>query len=163
DSIVRDLVRAAEIMVEEEKRAEVRDRAAAAAEERLLSVLLPGGTSEGRERMRRLLNAGELDGREAEIAVRDEPNGSIPMPGMEETGMNRQEMFRRIMPERRVKRRVTVKEARRLLEDEEAMALIDKDAVSSEAVRRAEEMGIVFIDEIDKIAGGERQGTSDVS
>src|SRR5690606_15598911 len=74
-----------------------------------------------------------------------------------------QDMFRRFMPERRLRRKVPVAEARRLLEDEEASALIDKDAVSGEAVRRAEEMGIVFIDEIDKIAGGERQGTGDVS
>ena len=163
DSIVRDLVRAAEVMVEEEKRAEVRDRAAAAAEERLLDVLLPGGSAEGRERMRRLLKDGELEERVVEIEVRDEPTVTIPMPGMEEAGMNLQEMFRRFMPDRRVRRRVTVREARRILEDEEASALIDKDAVASEAVRRAEEMGIVFIDEIDKITGGERQGGADVS
>ncbi len=162
DSIVRDLVRAAEVMVEEEKRAEVRDRAAAAAEERLLGVLLPGGSAEGRERMRRLLQGGELDERVVEIEVRDEPNVSIPLPGMEEAGMNLQDMFRRFMPERRVKRRVTVREARRILEDEEAGALIDREAVSSEAIRRAEETGIVFIDEIDKIAGGDKVG-GDVS
>ena len=163
DSIVRDLVRAAEVMVEEEKRAEVRDRAAAAAEERLLGVLLPGGSAEGRERMRRLLQGGELDERVVEIEVRDEPNVSIPLPGMEEAGMNLQDMFRRFMPERRVKRRVTVREARRILEDEEAGALIDREAVSSEAIRRAEETGIVFIDEIDKIAGGDKVGGGDVS
>jgi len=151
------------VMVEEEKRAEVRDRAAAAAEERLLDVLLPGGSAEGRERMRRLLKDGELEERVVEIEVRDEPTVTIPMPGMEEAGMNLQEMFRRFMPDRRVRRRVTVREARRILEDEEASALIDKDAVASEAVRRAEEMGIVFIDEIDKITGGERQGGADVS
>src|SRR5690554_8117459 len=161
DSIVRDLVRAAEVMVEEEKRAEVRDRAAAAAEERLLGVLLPGGSAEGRERMRRLLREGELEERVVEVEVRDEPTVTIPMPGMEEAGMNLQDMFRRFMPERRVRRRVTVREARRLLEDEEAGALIDREAVSSEAIRRAEETGIVFIDEIDKIAGGDKVGGGD--
>ncbi len=163
DSIVRDLVRAAELMVEEEKRAEVKERAAAAATERLLDVLLPGGSGEGRDRMRSLLASGELDERMVEIEVKDEPNVTIPMPGMEETGMNLQDMFRRFMPEKRVKRKVSVKEARRLLEDEEAGHLIDRDAVAGEAVRRAEEMGIVFIDEIDKIAGGDRQGSGDVS
>ncbi|HZW99236.1 MAG TPA: AAA family ATPase, partial [Trueperaceae bacterium] len=69
DSIVRDLVRAAEVMVEEEKRAEVRDRARAAAEERLLEVLLPGGGAEGRERMKRLLESGGLEERIVEIEV----------------------------------------------------------------------------------------------
>src|SRR5690554_2808935 len=116
DSIVRDLVRAAELMVEEEKRAEVKDRARAAAEERLLDVLLPGGSQEGRERMQRLLADGGLEERIVEIEVKDEPNVAIPMPGMEETGMNLQDMFRRFMPEKRVKRKVTVKQARRLLE-----------------------------------------------
>ncbi len=163
DSIVRDLVRAAELMVEEEKRAEVKDRARAAAEERLLDVLLPGGSQEGRERMQRLLADGGLEERIVEIEVKDEPNVAIPMPGMEETGMNLQDMFRRFMPERRVKRKVTVKQARRLLEDEEAGQLIDRDAVSGEAVRRAEETGIVFIDEIDKIAGEDRTSSADVS
>src|SRR5690606_537927 len=163
DSIVRDLVRAAEVMVEEEKRAEVRDRARAAAEERLLEVLLPGGGAEGRERMKRLLEGGGLEERIVEIEVKDEPNVAIPMPGMEETGMNLQDMFRRFMPEKRVKRKVTVKQARRLLEDEEAGQLIDREAVSGEAVRRAEETGIVFIDEIDKIAGDDRTSSGDVS
>ena len=163
DSIVRDLVRAAEVMVEEEKRAEVRDRARAAAEERLLEVLLPGGGAEGRERMKRLLESGGLEERIVEIEVKDEPNVAIPMPGMEETGMNLQDMFRRFMPEKRVKRKVTVKQARRLLEDEEAGQLIDREAVSGEAVRRAEETGIVFIDEIDKIAGDDRTSSGDVS
>ncbi len=163
DSIVRDLVRAAEVMVEEEKRAEVKDRARAAAEERLLEVLLPGGGAEGRERMRRLLESGGLEERVVEIEVKDEPNVAIPMPGMEETGMNLQDMFRRFMPEKRVKRKVTVKQARRLLEDEEAGQLIDRDAVSGEAIRRAEDNGIVFIDEIDKIAGDDRTSSGDVS
>ncbi|HZJ08941.1 MAG TPA: ATP-dependent protease ATPase subunit HslU [Trueperaceae bacterium] len=163
DSIIRDLVRAAEVMVEEEKKAEVMGRASGFAEERLLDALLPGGSSEGRERMKRLLASGELDERTVEIEVKEEAPAAMPMPGMEEAGMNIQEMFKRFMPEKKVRRKTTVKEARRLLENEEADKLIDKDQVTSEAVHRAETMGIVFIDEIDKIAGGERASSGDVS
>src|SRR5690606_20417660 len=163
DSIVRDLVRAAEVMVEEEKKAEVMGRASVFAEERLLDALLPGGSSEGRDRMKRLLSAGELDERTVEIEVKEEAPAAMPMPGMEEAGMNIQEMFKRFMPEKKVKRKTSVKEARRLLENEEADKLVDKDQVTSEAVHRAETMGIVFIDELDKIAGGDKSSSGDVS
>ncbi len=163
DSIVRDLVRASEMMVEEEMKAEVMDRARAAAQDVLLDALLPGGSSEGRDRMRRLLNAGELDERFVEIEVAEEAPAAMPMPGMEEVGLNLQDMLKRFMPEKRVKRKTTVKDARRLLENQEADRLIDKEAVAREAVQRAETMGIVFIDEIDKVAGGERGSGPDVS
>ena len=163
DSIVRDLVRASELMVEEEMKAEVMDRARAEAQEALLDALLPGGSSEGRDRMRRLLLAGELDERLVEIEVDEEPPAAMPMPGMEEAGFNLQDMFKRFMPDKKVKRKATVKDARRLLENQEANRLIDKEAVAREAVHRAETMGIVFIDEIDKVAGGERGSGPDVS
>jgi len=163
DSIVRDLVRASEVLVEDEMKQRVMNRAKVAAEERLLDALLPGGSSEGRDRMKRLLAAGELDERTVEIEVKEEPPPSMPMPGMEEAGMNLQDMFKRFMPEKKIKRKASVKDARRILENEEADRLIDKDEVASEAVRRAETMGIVFIDEIDKIAGNERGAGADVS
>ena len=163
DSIVRDLVRASEVMVEDEMKQRVMNRAKVAAEERLLDALLPGGSSEGRDRMKRLLAAGELDERMVEIEVKEEPPPAMPMPGMEEAGMNLQDMFKRFMPEKKVRRKASVKDARRILENEEAERLIDKDEVTSEAVRRAETMGIVFIDEIDKIAGNERGAGADVS
>ena len=163
DSIVRDLVRASEVMVEDEMKQRVMNRAKAAAEERLLDALLPGGSSEGRDRMKRLLAAGELDERTVEIEVKEEAPPAMPLPGMEEAGMNLQDMFKRFMPEKKVRRKASVKDARRILENDEAERLIDKDEVSSEAVRRAETMGIVFIDEIDKIAGNERGGGADVS
>ncbi len=163
ESIVRDMVRSATAMVEAEKKEEVRGRAAAAAKERLLDALLPGGTSEGRERMRALLEKGGLDERTVEIEVADEKPAGVMMPGMEEMGLNLQDMLSSFMPQRKVKRKLSVREARRVLEDEEADRLIDHDAVGREAVYRAENMGIVFIDEIDKIAGSEGMGGSDVS
>ncbi|MFA5552021.1 MAG: ATP-dependent protease ATPase subunit HslU [Trueperaceae bacterium] len=163
DSIVRDLVHAAAAMVEAEKRDEVMGRARKLAEERLLDVLLPGGASESRERMRALLRNGDLEDRMVEIEVKDEAPSNIPMPGMEEAGLNLQEMFKRFMPEKKSRRKVSVRDARRLLENEEADGLIDHDAVTHEAVDRAETLGIVFIDEIDKVAGNDRMGGGDVS
>ncbi len=163
EGIVRDLVRSATAMVEAEKKEEVRGSARAAAKERLLDALLPGGTTEGRERMRALLDAGDLDERTVEIEVKDEKSAGVAMPGMEEMGLNLQDMLSNLMPQRRVKRSVHVRDARRILEEEEADRLIDHDAVGREAVYRAENMGIVFIDEIDKIAGSEGTSGGDVS
>jgi ATP-dependent HslUV protease ATP-binding subunit HslU len=163
EGIVRDLVRSATAMVEAEKKEDVRGSARAAAKERLLDALLPGGTTEGRERMRALLDAGELDERTVEIEVKDEKPAGVMMPGMEEMGLNLQDMLSNLMPQRHVKRSVQVRDARRILEDEEADRLIDHDAVGREAVYRAENMGIVFIDEIDKIAGSEGTSGGDVS
>jgi ATP-dependent HslUV protease ATP-binding subunit HslU len=163
EGIVRDLVRSATAMVEAEKKEEVRESARAAAKERLLDALLPGGTTEGRERMRVLLDAGSLDERSIEIEVADEKPAGVTMPGMEEMGLNLQDMLSNLMPQRRVKRTVPVRDARRILEDEEANRLIDHDAVGRDAVYRAENMGIVFIDEIDKIAGSEGTSGGDVS
>ncbi len=169
DSIVRDLVDMAVKLVREDAMTRVAGRAKDAAEDRLLDALLPGTRDDDgrdtRQRFRKMLREGELDDRDVEIDVAAPTVGVEIMapPGMEETGMNLQDMFRRFMPEKRVKRKVTVKQARRLLEDEEAGQLIDRDAVSGEAVRRAEETGIVFIDEIDKIAGDDRASSADVS
>lgn len=164
DSIVRDLVQAAYAMVEEEKREAVRARAEQAAEERLLEVLLPGGTLEGREKMRELLRAGKLEDRTVEIEVKDErPNVGVMIPGMEEMGMSLQDMLSSVIPKRRIKRRTTVREARKILQSEEAEKLIDYDEVTREAVYRAENYGIVFIDEIDKIAADDSSRGADVS
>lgn len=110
-----------------------------------------------RELLLERLRNGALDDREVEISVRD--GGTMPMmqvfsnSGMEEMGMNLQELFGRMMPQRRKQRRVTVAEARKLLVEEEAQELIDMDAVTRRAIERVENMGIVFLDEIDKIAG----------
>ena len=162
ESIARDLVQASYVMVEEEKKEQVLDRAAKAAEEKILDYLLPGGTQEGRDKMRTLLNAGQLEDRVIEIEVKDERPGISMMPGMEEMGMNLQDMLSNFVPQKTVKRKSSVKEARKALQGEEAEKLIDYDEVSREAIYRAENQGIVFIDEIDKIASDNNSG-GDVS
>ena len=114
--------------------------------------------------MRSLLEKGELEDRSVEIEVKDErPQAGVMMPGMEEMGMNLQDMLKGVMPKRRVKRKTTVREARKALLNEEADKLIDTDEVASEAVYRAENQGIVFLDEIDKIASDENTRGGDVS
>ncbi|MEX2534309.1 MAG: ATP-dependent protease ATPase subunit HslU [Trueperaceae bacterium] len=163
ESIVRDLAQAAFIMVENEKKAEVTERAAQAGEERLLDALLPGGTQEGREKMRALLRAGQLEARTIEIEVKDERPVTGMMPGMEEMGVNLQDMLSNVLPKKRVKRKTAVSEARKVLEGEEAEKLIDHDEVTREAIYRAENAGIVFIDELDKIAESGGSSGADVS
>ncbi len=164
DSIVRDLAEAAHALVEEEKKAEVAGQASKLAEEKLLDALLPGGTSEGRERMRALLKAGELEDRTIEIEVAEESAPSFAgMPGMEEVGRNLQDMFARFAPQRTQTRKTTVREARRIVQDQEAIGLLDEDEVRREAVDRAENRGIVFLDELDKIAGEDGMSGADVS
>jgi ATP-dependent HslUV protease ATP-binding subunit HslU len=164
DSIVRDLAQAAYVMVEAEKKEEVKERAAKAAEERLIDVLLPGGTDEGRQKMLELYRAGKLSDRIVEIEVKDErQNVGVMIPGMEEMGMNLQDMLSNAMPKRKVRRKVNVMEAKKILEGEEAEKLIDYDEVGREAIYRAENQGIVFIDEIDKIASNDSNRSGDVS
>ena len=164
DSIVRDLAQAAYVMVETEKKAAVEARAKHAAEERLLDVLLPGGTQEGRDKMRELLAAGKLEDRMVEIEVKDErPQMGAMIPGMEEMGMNLQDMLKNVLPKRSVRRRTSVRDARKALQGEEAEKLVDYDEVTREAIYRAENQGIVFLDEIDKIASSEGVQGADVS
>lgn len=164
DSIVRDLVAAAVTMVEEERKAGVADRARAAAEERLLDALLPGGTAEGRSSLRSLLAAGRLEDRPVEIEVEEAPaSPMMGLPGMEQMGQQLQDAFAQFMPKRRARRKLAVADARRVLMAEEADRLIDHDEVQREAVRRAENAGIVFLDELDKIAGSGAVQGPDVS
>ncbi|MBE3590245.1 MAG: ATP-dependent protease ATPase subunit HslU [Firmicutes bacterium] len=121
---------------------------------------------EERARLRQRLAAGELEGEMVEIEVED---ASTPMlevftgQGIEELGINLKDMFGNLLPTRRKKRRVTVAEARRLLAAEEAQKLIDHDQAVAEAIRRVEQDGIVFLDEIDKIAGRDAGPGPDVS
>jgi len=171
DSMIRELVGLAVKMVEEEKRREVETRAAQFAEERLLDLLIPpprrprdddeieereSSRGKTRERLRDLLRNGDLDERIVELEVSS--SGQMPMmqifssSGIEEMGMNMQDILGRIMPRQHKQRKVKVGEARKILVDEEAEKLIDMDEVAQLGLRRAEESGIVFIDEIDKIA-----------
>ncbi|KEO82923.1 ATP-dependent protease ATPase subunit HslU [Tumebacillus flagellatus] len=117
-----------------------------------------------RNEVRQKLERGELEDQLVEVEVEDNSPGMMDLPGMEGMGMNNlQEMLGNMMPKRRKKRKVQVREARKLLAQEEAQKLIDMDDVTTEAVYRAEQSGMIFIDEIDKIAGKERGGGPDVS
>ena len=176
DSIIRDLVDMAVKMTREEAMDRVRPRAEDAAEERLLDLLLPparGGDGSdgdqdegaGRQRLRKLLREGKLDDKEVEIEVAAPSVGVEIMgpPGMEQMTDQLQGMFQNLGGQRKTTRKVKVREATRLLTDEEAAALVNDDDLKHEALERVEQDGIVFLDEIDKIVGHtERQG-ADVS
>ncbi len=177
ESMVRDLVDLAVIMVREEEARAVRIKAEDVAEERLLDLLLPssrdqdlsaetageGGT---RDKLRRLLRQGKLDDRlvEIETQVTRTPMMEIFTPqGTEEMGFNIKEMFGNLFPKQTKRRKVKVSEARELLIDQEAERLVDMDKVNSLARERVEQSGIIFIDEIDKIAGQNGRQGPDVS
>ena len=176
DSIIRDLVDMAVKMTREEAMDRVRPRAEDAAEERLLDLLLPparGGDGSdgdqdegaGRQRLRKMLREGKLDDKEVEIEVAAPSVGVEIMgpPGMEQMTDQLQGMFQNLGGQRKTTRKVKVREATRLLTDEEAAALVNDDDLKHEALERVEQDGIVFLDEIDKIVGHtERQG-ADVS
>jgi ATP-dependent HslUV protease ATP-binding subunit HslU len=177
ESIIRDLTELAINMVREEERAKVRVRAHEQAEERLLDLLLPptprlGMTpapdqSDTRQKLRTLLRDGRLDERVVEIETTRAPSGpmvEVMTPqGMEEIQSSLKEMFDNLMPKRTKTSRVRVPEALELLAQEEATRLIDMEAATKEALRRVEQSGIVFLDEIDKITGREGMHGPDVS
>jgi ATP-dependent HslUV protease ATP-binding subunit HslU len=188
ESVVRDLVKAAVNLYQGRAREAVRTKAVETAEERLLDVLLPtpsawrdssapagGATAAGgsaelhtktRERLRQKLRSGGLDAREIEMEVMVTPEGmgGIFAPSMgEEMGMELQEALARMLPKRAKRRKMSVAEARRLLEGEEAEKLIDHEAVARQAVEAAENLGIIFIDEMDKVVGSGREMGPDVS
>jgi len=183
DSIVRDLVAAAIDIVRREKQAEVKEKAEARAEERLLDLLLPpprpvpGETPEQhsaqreqplttREKLRAQLHTGQLDARAVELDV---PERTLPSfqilgsQGGEEMDVAIKDMLPGLFGKRTKQRRVSVPEARELLRQDEEAQLVDQDQVAREAIERAETTGIVFLDEIDKVAGREGAHGPDVS
>ena len=172
ESIIRDLVDVAISLARSRATEKVRRRAEANAEERLLDVLLPGDRRDGaasgsetREKFRALLRDGKLDEREVEVDVNAPQVGVEIMapPGMEEMTSQLQGLFQNLGAGRTRSRSVPVKEAMRLLGEEEAAKLVDDDELKARALRDTEENAIVFIDEIDKVARrSEYQGT-DVS
>jgi ATP-dependent HslUV protease ATP-binding subunit HslU len=183
ESMVRELTELAVGMVREEKTEEIEEAAAANAEERILDLLLPppapdsgmsaeeSGEEEARyrktrQKLRRKLQGGELEDRrvEVEVSSRTFPMIEIFTPGgLEEMDINMQDMLGGLLPSKRKRRKVTVEEAREILIQEEAQKLVDMDKVVTEAVERVENSGIIFVDEIDKIAGEKAGAGPDVS
>jgi ATP-dependent HslUV protease ATP-binding subunit HslU len=172
DSMIRDLVEASVKLVKEEEMEKHRARAREAAEDRVLAALGQGGD---REKGRARLRAGTLDDDSVEIEVPERNAPQMPMvagPGMEEMAQGIQEMFQNMGGGglgsifgggKKRKRRLPVKEAVELLAEEEAARMVDMERVVREALDRAQNHGIVFIDEIDKIASRESGGGPDVS
>jgi ATP-dependent HslUV protease ATP-binding subunit HslU len=172
ESIVRDLADLAVNLVAEEEKRQVMGRARERAEERVLDALLPRPEAPGpagpgeppapgaetREKLRRMLRAGELDGREIEVELAEAPAApgvSIFTPqGVEEMGVQLRDLLGGLLPGRTRPRRMKVPEALEACAAEEAGRLVDMDRVRELAVRRVEQSGIVFIDEIDKVASG---------
>jgi ATP-dependent HslUV protease ATP-binding subunit HslU len=180
ESMVRDLMEHSVNMVKARKKEEVKEKAAQAVEEIILDALIPplkataskpaGFDANGvpteeedlnertRNVFREKIKNGELENRKIDISIKQAGPGNVGMIGagmMDEVSMmNLQEMLNGMMPKKAKKRKVTVAEARKILLEEEAARLIDMDEVKEEAIRRAEDAGIIFIDEIDKIASG---------
>ena len=169
DSIVRDLVDMAVKMMRELAVEKVRHRAADAAEDRLLDALLPGSSEtaagETRQRLRKKLREGDLDEREVELQIHTPALGVEIMapPGMEELTSQLQSMFQSLGSGRTQTRKLKVGDALPLLTDEEAAKMINEDELKLQAVRAVEEDGIVFIDEIDKVARRAESQGADVS
>jgi len=187
ESMIRDLTELAINMVKEEEKDKVQLRARELAEERVLDLLLPpvrtaehrvqpmgesaaaapddSGRST-RDKLRRMLREGELDDREVELEI---TKTAVPLvevftpQGMEEMEFHLKDMFANLMPKKTKKQLVTISEALEQLAQEEANKLLDMDAVTKEAIRRIEQSGIIFIDEIDKIASRQNVGGPDVS
>lgn len=175
ESIIRDLIEAAIKMLREEETQKVRSRAYESAEERILDVLLPAARdtdedsktdSTTRQIFRKKLREGELDDKEIDIQVAAANVGVEIMapPGMEDMTSQLQSMFSNFASEKKKSRRMTVKDALKQLQDEEAGKLVNEDDLRSKAVYAVEQTGIVFIDEIDKVAKrGEASSGTDIS
>lgn len=190
DSVVRDLVENAVLLVRTEREAAVQEDAHKAAQERVLDVLLPPavGTSKGftaragdgsepepankssRDKLRTLLVAGKLDEREVEIEIEDEGKTSFSMfPGAGGGSDLGEQITQQLqdalggMGRRKSKRTMRVREAVEALKAQEARRLVDQQSVNREAIDRCEQLGVVFLDEIDKICGGEQSRGADIS
>ncbi len=184
ESMIRDLTELSVNMVTAEKKEEVFERAEQIAEEKILDVLIPPvsvpnyneeNENEGdesvrnaktREWMLEKLRSGSLDDKVIEFDYTVPAAGMhvFGPTGMDDMGINLQEIFSTMMPKKKKKRKASIKEARRIIAQEEAEKLIDTEAAQREAIRRVQESGIVFIDEIDKVAGVSGKGSGpDVS
>ncbi len=183
ESMVRDLARISYEMVKKEELKKVEDKAKKAAEDRILEILIPSlkkpktiyDTPEEEERIKKTkekfrdkLKQGELDDKTIEITT-NPPKSAQFMPfievaaPIEDMDSSLKDMFDSIMPQKKKTRKVTVKEAKNILQEEEAQKLIDKDKVKEKAIQRAANDGIIFIDEIDKVVGKSTSSGPDVS
>jgi ATP-dependent HslUV protease ATP-binding subunit HslU len=191
ESMIRDLTELAVNMAKQEEQEKVKTKAMELAEERLLDILLPkrkkeieqeteekregtlelvkDGSSDAhttREKLRRLLKQGKLDDRYVELEVNDKPFPLIEIfssAGLEEMDVNVKDLFSQFMPTKTKKKRVKVKEAIDIVTQQESQKLIDLDKVVERAIRRTEQNGIIFLDELDKIVGNDTSSGPDVS
>ncbi len=185
DSMVRDLVELAVNMIKNEKSLEVEEQAKKLAEERVLDLLLPrvkkrrkpeeaelfpsdteSGLEETRQKLREQLREGKLDRRTVELDVATKTFPTIEIfssAGVEEMDINVQEAFGGLFPQKRKRTKVSVEDARDIIFQEEVQRLVDMDKVVSEALDRAQNAGIIFIDELDKIVGSKTTMGPDVS
>jgi ATP-dependent HslUV protease ATP-binding subunit HslU len=196
EAMVRDLVETSIRIVKAERTEKLKDKAEQLANDRIVSILIPGankqktqrnplemlfgnaGNSEPQEQeedynlisrkqeLKEQLLKGLLEDKTIEIEVEDSAPKMLDMlssQGNEQSGMNMQEMFGSLMPKKMKKRKLTIKEARKVLTQEEAQKLLEMDEVIQEAILRVEQLGIIFIDEIDKICSSGRGSGPDVS
>lgn len=192
ESMVRDLTELSISMIKTEEQDRVRARAAELAEDRLLDILLPPKSAERktadmitgengvtveaeplsepdttREKLRRLLREGRLDGRFVDVEVTEARSGPMieifSSSGIEDMGLNVKDMLGNLFPQKKKKRRVKIQEALEILSEEEAQRLVDMEKVTKTAIERVEQAGIVFLDEIDKIVGSDGSHGPDVS
>lgn len=191
ESMIRDLTELAVNMAKQEEQEKVKTKAMESSEDKLLDILLPkprketekdseekkegmlevvkmepADTDSTREKLRRLLRKGKLDERYVELEVTDKSFPLIEIfssAGLEEMDINVKEIFGQILPSKTKKRRVKVKEASEILTQQESQRLIDLDKVVEKAIRRTEQNGIIFLDELDKVVGSESTSGPDVS
>ena len=180
ESMIRELVENAIGLVRESERAKVEEEAARRAEERLLDLLAPPPVSfenesetpptdaverheRTRKKMRAMLVAGDLDDRKVELTVEQK---AVPMMltgmGMEQVDLDLQGMFEKIIPRNTSRRELTVKEARKVIQEQESDGLINQEKVNASAIELAENLGIIFVDELDKVVASDSKG-ADVS
>jgi len=192
ESMIRDLVELAINMVKSEEQENVKSKAAEIAEERLLDILLPPKPIEGkvvdlmtettseeidsepqlqsdssRDKIKKMLHEGRLDNRFVDLEISEPKSGPMievfTSSGIEDMGLNIKEMFGNIFPQKKKRMKVKVPEALEIMSQEEAQKLVDMDKVNKTAIERVEQSGIIFLDEIDKIVGGDGSHGPDVS
>ena len=191
ESMIRDLVELTVTHLKVRQQEEVREKATRIAEERILDILLPPSSPSGttiandidvitigerdkeaesasstREKLRKMLQEGKLDSRQIDLEVADKSSPMVEIfsnAGIEEMGINIRDMLGNLMPKNTKRRKVKIKDALKLVAQEEAAHLVDMDQVKTEAIALVEQSGIIFIDEIDKIAGKDKSHGPDVS